>query len=1364
MRPSFVIRLAEAHLAAKQNAEAILVLQTAARDSDKPLHEIRSLLITLLRDSEKWLSLANSLTNALPFLESNEQVEEYAREAASIFHKQLETPADAIPALNQALEIVPDSRGLRLLLATSQRAAGNLPGARDILTKLIEDYGRRRSQKRAAVHVELALVAKADADLDLAMSELGLASKMDPANSHILRSLADLAREQGDLDQGERSLGALLLSVRRRKPVQGEDSKEIPVGISEVLFELHHIAAIRDDQEKAAELLESVTEASSASDEEVIRLRRTLLQHKEYRYLEQVLRARIGLSQDDASKTILLGHVAELLVGPLNDSHAGFKARLECLDILPNNDNVHQAARDLALKLKKSKVYLAKVEELVGSQRRAEESELAALLLMRAGDIAENDLDDLTKARAHYNAAEELMSSPVDALFSLARVCAADGDSAEQTRALDALTNLALQDGTVVGQADALYRLSELQVVEPNLVQRGIDLLLKAIELEPRYRQAALTLQKAAVASDNSVDVLKHYEKAARSSNDDAIVLDYLQRATAIEGTSSKTALFQEAVELASSLSLPEQATELLEHAIVDARSSEQGLSAGVWAALQLAERYGVSGQLEKAQALLVEIAEIAPKKEITTLASILVAHCQASGNLVIAAAILSFLRDRDPSDPTFWKPLLTLLTTMGEGQKVAELVDATLPTLADPAERTVLRLEKARFLVEEKRDEEAIAILRDACLDDPDNLDAAGLLEGILRKEGNEEALSDFLWQRFNDAKERGHKEAVADVATRLGDLLDQLGRESLTVYSEALEIAPANPTLLQKVLVRMDDSTSPLARADLSERLLRVEDPQRVPPLALELVAMREALRDEGGVRRALEIGQRICPMHQEIRDRLEAWYLAQESWGPLAEMKCAIAAATENVEASVLLFRQAAAIYRERLLDMQACLNTLHLAQDRSPEDGILAHELATVHASIDEFEKGVEAVSRCIDLDPGNELLMLLLLRSELQQKLGRFTEALGDLENALELNRPHVEPLLLQALEEVRTSASSASDRELEHEVTMRLVELYHSRGSEDEARNILFAWIEADSDDVVALQKLRDMDRKNQRWDGVVTATTHLVRLVEGEEQVTNALLLADAADQIGAIEHGRGGLQLVHHAQPENREIRDRLRTLYQVQGEYKELADLLVVDAQWSQDDDQKYDNYRAAAALYINELDDPEAAILPAQQAKELRPNDNTTILLLVDVLLSSGQLDEAVAMLEPAIASHKRRSPDLASLQQRMSKLTAAQGDQEAQLSWLKKAFDCNRKDVEIASELAHLATELGNYELALKPLRSITLMDNPTPVSRVMALLWEAKIEQARDNRAKAAMLAKKALREDPEYAEAEQFLESLKEQ
>jgi tetratricopeptide (TPR) repeat protein len=237
--------------------------------------------------------------------------------------------------------------------------------------------------------------------------------------------------------------------------------------------------------------------------------------------------------------------------------------------------------------------------------------------------------------------------------------------------------------------------------------------------------------------------------------------------------------------------------------------------------------------------------------------------------------------------------------------------------------------------------------------------------------------------------------------------------------------------------------------------------------------------------------------------------------------------------------------------------------------------------------------------------------------------------------------------------------------------------------------------------------------------------------------------------------------LEVVHQAQPGVEILRDKLREMYEAAGEYRLLAGVLLADADHGSDPQSRYANYKRAAELYLYQLEDAPAAQVPAQKALELQPDDHGALMLNVDVLITSGQLDDAGRTLEAAIAAQKKRTPELAVLQQRMGRVAAMQGDKDGQLNWLKKAFDVDRKNAEVAAELAQLATEIGDYELALKPLRAITLMDNPLPVTRPMALLWEAKIEHARGNRAKAELWAKKALREDPAFADAQQFLDEL---
>src|SRR5690606_15033565 len=130
------------------------------------------------------------------------------------------------------------------------------------------------------------------------------------------------------------------------------------------------------------------------------------------------------------------------------------------------------------------------------------------------------------------------------------------------------------------------------------------------------------------------------------------------------------------------------------------------------------------------------------------------------------------------------------------------------------------------------------------------------------------------------------------------------------------------------------------PIERANLSERLLAVEEPEHAADLALALVAMREALEDSQGVQRALEIGQRACPLHPGIRDRLESWYSQSEQWGELAQMKIGQANAEEDADTRVRLLREAATLYRDRLSDMATSSKVLSQAQTMVPTDEGLA----------------------------------------------------------------------------------------------------------------------------------------------------------------------------------------------------------------------------------------------------------------------------------------------------------------------------------------------------------------------------------------------------------------------------------------
>ena len=418
-RMAVVSQLARAHLSAQHPERAISAIESNLTDKE-PAIDLRVMLAELYRTSEQWEPLARHLTRSLPLLREDKRAREFAREASAIYLK-LGQPAKAIPALETALALDPTDRDLRTQLAIGQRVAGKLPEARAALAELIADFGRRRSPERAILHVELARVAQAEGKLDEAMIELEQASKMDVNNALVIKELAELARQSGQLDKAERTYKGLLLVVRRQPP--GDD--ENAVGQSEVLFELHKLAAQRGDNVQAKEQLESAMDAAVQSDAEVRRLRRSLLAHDAGATLLHVLEQRLKLSPEPASQARLLSDMAEVLDTSLGRTEDAMAAMLRALNIVPSRVEMYTRTRQLAKRTGQTRKFVETVETIVDRLRRKDDPPLIADLLMLAGDALEHDAGDPRGAAALYRRVEMLGEKLAEAFYAQARIAAA---------------------------------------------------------------------------------------------------------------------------------------------------------------------------------------------------------------------------------------------------------------------------------------------------------------------------------------------------------------------------------------------------------------------------------------------------------------------------------------------------------------------------------------------------------------------------------------------------------------------------------------------------------------------------------------------------------------------------------------------------------------------------------------------------------------------------------------------------------------------------------------------------------------------------------------------------------------------------
>src|SRR6185436_17875586 len=214
---------------------------TEALHTDPAAVELRSLLADSYRAREDWELLAPLLSAGVEHAPDRTVQVQYLRDAALVRRDRLGQLDEAIPLLQRAVELEPSDRELRLSLADALRQQGRYDEARQLLTGLLEAFGRRRTPERAKVHYQLAQIARATGDLDVALSELDLASKVDRNNLQMLKLLGEVAREKGQLEEAERAYRALLLLLGRARSEGAE--AQAGIGESSILFELYRIAS-----------------------------------------------------------------------------------------------------------------------------------------------------------------------------------------------------------------------------------------------------------------------------------------------------------------------------------------------------------------------------------------------------------------------------------------------------------------------------------------------------------------------------------------------------------------------------------------------------------------------------------------------------------------------------------------------------------------------------------------------------------------------------------------------------------------------------------------------------------------------------------------------------------------------------------------------------------------------------------------------------------------------------------------------------------------------------------------------------------------------------------------------------------------
>jgi len=1395
----FERRLADAEAADEPGAERrtiaarIVDALEAAGDMDAVTQKLRGLVATFpddraLRDrladryrSEDRLDrLADLLTSSLDHLDDGDELLRVAEEAAALYER-IGRPELAVPALERAARNKPGDRALQTRYADALIAGARWEEAEQQLRRVVEAYGRRRSAERATAHRKLAEVLRGRGDRDGALEQLELASGMDVRNAGILAALAEVAVETGDDDRAERALRALLLVVRRRT-VSGEGD----VGVAEVLFGLHRIAERRGQDREAADLLEQAIQAASQSAEDARRFRDVMLARGEAAVVEQVLHRRLAAIEAPKEKAQALAELATVLDRGLGRTGDALGRCLEALALVPNDLDVDAAARDYARRVGETERYVESLRQRIERARRPGDAAFASELLLRLGPILERDVGDLAGAREAYERVEALGERTAEAWLGLARVYSALGEAEEERRVLEHLVDApGAPDGPgAAGDEDdddrgpriprhawldAVYQLAETALGDGGEADRarGLALLERGMDVEPRPDRAVAVLRRATHDAPQDDGLLRAYEPLARESGDDEVLLDYLEKRSRRPDVGLEE--LQEGAELATRLGELARADGFRERAIAAAEAGP-GPGAALWALADLAERRRSAGEPDAAIHYLMAASEAAADEDGAT------GYALEAGRVALdadrlprAVEIFDGLRQGDPTDQRFFQPELVALRRAGDEEGLVAVVTATLDALLDPKERNVVRLEHARFLLgREGREPEAADVLRDVLAEDPDDTLAATMLADLFERIGFDEDLADLLERQLDGARSQGQAEEIRGLSLRLGELYAKVRRDdALDVYRRALDDLPEDREIASALLALLGPDDDPRERIEVSERLLATEEGEGAARLALELADAWRSLDDPDGERRALERGYARAPENATLRAQLEARYEADEDWRRLADHRVAEGARLAeagDVQGAVASYRESARLRGEMLEDAGGAADVLARAVALVPTDGALLAELVGRRREAGASAAAVADVTTALEgLDPDSPgRVGLLRLRAALAGEVGDEDVRIADLEEAYRIEPAKVVGELLGAHETRRAAAAAVGDLDEERDASYRLVALFDAEGERERARDVLAGWVDRDPRDRQALRRLRALDEGAGRWEALGQTLRRLVDVEEGEDQRDVALALVDAWRRAGRPEEAREGLEHVQSAHPDDQPLREQLRQLYEELGATQELSGLLLEEALRTEDLEARFILLRRAGELLLQREDTMVDALAPLEQAAEIRPDDHETKLLLVDALMSVDRFADAGRILEVAIAEHpRRRSPELAELQLRMARLAEIAGDRQLQMQWLGAALESDKNNGVVASELARLAMTLGDHEVALNALRVVTLAKTEGSMSRAEAFLAQAEIAQQRGEVRRALLWARKAKSEDPELAAAEEFLRSL---
>lgn len=225
---------------------------------DEQSAELRDRLRVLYQASKEWEKLSGLLARDAELSQKPEEAVKLLQKAAQIQSKERADHVAAAELLERASKLRPDDREILLELCDQYSASGRGKAAAEVLQRIVDSFGTKRTKELGEIHRRLAAAYLAEGETQRALEELDKAFRIEPGNVNVLTLLGDVAFQAGDHKKAQQMYRALLL--------QKLDDATGPIKKSMVFFRLGQLHEQLDEKPKAVQMYERAVQTDGLAD------------------------------------------------------------------------------------------------------------------------------------------------------------------------------------------------------------------------------------------------------------------------------------------------------------------------------------------------------------------------------------------------------------------------------------------------------------------------------------------------------------------------------------------------------------------------------------------------------------------------------------------------------------------------------------------------------------------------------------------------------------------------------------------------------------------------------------------------------------------------------------------------------------------------------------------------------------------------------------------------------------------------------------------------------------------------------------------------------------------------------------------